>query len=136
MTEAELVAAFHSYLAAVDSEMFGYVSLLSGFLVMSYLVAVKLNAILAWIVLLLFTATCGVIVTRLSFLRTDFESLYSYILQQKNAGTIDLPWFGTNPAWGPQILGYLMFAVTVGGYLGCIAFFFFQRRNRSADDAA
>jgi hypothetical protein len=133
MNEADLIATFHGYLAAIDTLFFGYVSVLSAFLIMSYLVADKLTAILTTIVLALFTAVCGVLITRLSFLRNDFESLYSYIIQQKASGNIDLSWFGMNPELGTQILTYLVFVVTVGGYLGCIAFFFFQRNAHSDD---
>ncbi len=131
MTEAELVTAFQAYLSEINAILFGYISFISGFLIMSYLVADKLSRFLAAIVLTLFTTASGVLILRLFFTRNDFTSLYAYILQEKNAGNVGLAWIGTNPTWGPQIITYLEIATTVGGFIGCIAFFLFQRRNRT-----
>jgi hypothetical protein len=133
MTEAESIAAFQGYLSEINSILFGYIGLLSGFLIMSYLVADKLSKFLSAIVLALFTTASTVVILRLFFTRNDFTSLYQYILQQTRSGNFDLPWFGTNPAWGPQIITYMEIATTVGGFLGCIAFFLFQRRRPNVD---
>ena len=100
---------------------------------MSYFVANKLTVPLTTIVLALFTTICGILDARLILPRDDFQSLYLYILRQKGAGNIDLPWFGTNPEWAVQILTYLFYAVTVGGYVGCLAFFFYQRSEHRPD---
>ena len=131
MTEAELITAFQGYLGEINAILFGYISFISGFLIMSYLVADKLSRFLSAIVLALFTTASGVLILRLFFTRNDFASLYAYILQEKNAGNLDLAWIGTNPAWGPQVITFLEVATTVGGFVGCIAFFLFQRRNRT-----
>ena len=129
MTEAELMSSIHGYQAGIDTIFFGYVSVLSGFLIMSYFAANKLATSLSAIVLALFTVVCGVLITRLSYMRNDFEALYTYIVQQQASGNLDIPWFGTNPSFGAELISYLIYFVTVGGYLGCIAFFFFQRRS-------
>ena len=101
---------------------------------MSYLVASKLSKLLSIIVLALFTAASGVLILRLFFLRNDFASLYEYILQQAQSGSLELPWIGTNPAWGTHLLTYLEIATLVGGFVGCIAYFLFQRTKQSVDD--
>ena len=134
MTEAELITAFHGYLGEINAVLFGYISFISGFLIMSYLVADKLSKFLSIIVLALFTTTSGVLILRLLFLRNDFSSLYRYILQQTQSGNLDLPWIGTNPAWGTQLLTYLEVATLVGGFVGCIAYFLFQRKKQSVNN--
>jgi hypothetical protein len=98
MTEAELITAFQGYLGEINAVLFGYISFISGFLIMSYLVASKLSNLLSIIVLALFTTASGVLILRLLFLRNDFSSLYQYILQQIQAGKLELPWIGSNRA--------------------------------------
>jgi len=134
MTEAELITAFHGYLGEINAVLFGYISFISGFLIMSYLVASKLSKLLSIIVLALFTTASGVLILRLLFLRNDFSSLYQYILQQTQSGSLELPWIGTNPAWGTQLLTYLEVATLVGGFVGCIAYFLLQRTEQPVDD--
>ena len=132
MTEAELITAFQGYLGEINAVLFGYFSFISGFLIMSYLVASKLSRLLSTIVLVLFTTASGVMILRLLFLRNDFTSIYQHILQQTESGALDLPWIGTNPAWGTQLLTYLEVATLAGGFIGCIAYFLFQRTKQSA----
>ena len=134
MTEAELIGAFHGYLGEINAVLFGYISFISGFLIMSYLVAAKLSKLLALIVLTLFTTASGVLILRLLFLRNDFTSLYQYILRQTEAGSLDIPWIGTNPPWGTQLLTYLEVATLIGGFVGCIAYFLIRRTTQSDDD--
>ena len=131
MTEAEAIAAFQGFLAQIYVLIFGYVSLLSGFLVMSYLVAHKLTSSLVSIIVALFTAVCAVLIINLQFLRNDFSSLNTYILEQMASGNLDLPWFGNNPSWASGIVTALLSIATVGGYFGCLVFFFVQRRSRT-----
>ena len=133
MNEAELMEAFREHGQMLDALLFGYVSLLTGFLVMSYLVSEKLSTMLTVLVLTLYTLSCGLLVTRITFLRNDFQALHSFILEQQAAGSINIPWFGTNPAWGGTIVTYLIWAVTIGGYLASILFYFYQRRAHRHD---
>lgn len=134
MTEAELITAFHGYLGEINAVLFGYMSFISGFLIMSYLVAAKLSRFLSIIVLTLFTTASGVLILRSLFLRNDLSSLYQFIMRQTQSGNLELPWIGTNPAWGTQLLTLLEIATLVGGFVGCIAYFLLQRKRQSIDD--
>ena len=131
MSEAELYAALLGALGATTSILFGYMSLMSGFLFMSYLVADKLSTFLTSIVITLFSVASALLIFRMSFTRTDAEALVVYMHDQKQAGNLDMDWWGLVPAWATGITGYLEIAVTAGGYLGCIVFFFYQRRSAS-----
>ena len=128
MSEAELYSAFHGALGAANTTLFGYVSLMSGFLVMSYLGAHRLPAFLASIVVALFSLVSGLLIFQIFLNRNDAQAIASYMFEEKQSGNLDLSWFGSNPFWATTINQYLMLAVAVGGFLGCIAFFFYQRR--------
>jgi len=131
MTEAELFTSFHAAVGTANSILFAYMSLISGFLLMSYLVADKLSTYLASIVVPLFCLAAGLLIFRLQLNRNDAREIMTYMLEQKQSGALDLPWLGVNPAWTGDATAFLELAVTIGGLLGCIVFFFFQWRSRS-----
>ncbi len=127
MSEAELFTAFHAALGAAHSVLFGHISLMSGFLVMSYLAADKLSTVLAAIVIALFSAASFLMIARVFLNRNDAEAIAAYMLEQKQSGSLELSWFGVNPSWTVGATTFLEITVVVGGYLGCIVFFFYQR---------
>ena len=129
MSEAELIATFQGYLSETTQLVFGYISVMSGFLIMSYLVAHKIPRSLAAIVLGLFSAVSAVLMFRIFLNRTDTRSIVAYILEQKELGNFDLPWFGSNPWWAVEMLTYFEIAATLGGFFGCVAFFLYKRRS-------
>ena len=129
MTEAELVAAFQSYLELTYQILFGYVSLISGFLVMSYLVADKISRLLAMISVLLFSIVSALLVFGIFLNRNDAGQLMEHMRHGTQSGALDLPWLGTNPAWAASVSSLLFLVVTIGGYLACVAYFFYQRRG-------
>ena len=129
MSEAELYSSLHLALGAVTTILFGYISLLSGFLFMSYLVAEKLNTLLTSIVIALFSVSCALLVFRLYFTRSDATALVAYMNDQKQSGNLEFDWWGSVPVWATPIIGFLEVAVTIGGYIGCIVFFFYQRKS-------
>ena len=132
MTEAELLNAFHSYLSQIHTILFGYISFISGFLIMSYLAASKLSRQLSILVLGIYSVACGSLIFRLFLVRKDFVMLNQYILQGSQSGELSLPWFGTNPSWGPALLTVLDIAITIGGFVGSVVFFIIQRRDADA----
>ena len=133
MSEAELYSAFHAALGGANSLLFDYISLMFGFLIMSYLAAHRLPAFLASIVLALFSLVSGLFIFQVFLYRNDAGAIASYMFEQKQSGNLDLLWFGTNPLWAATTNAYLMIAVTVGGFLGCIMFFLYQRRSANVD---
>lgn len=133
MSEAELYSAFHDALGAASSTMFGYVSLMSGFLIMSYLAANRLPAMLAALVVALFTIFSALSIFQIFLSRNDAQAIYAYMFEQKQSGNLDLVWFGSNPPWVTTVNQYLVIAVTIGGFIGCIAYFFYQRSHARPD---
>lgn len=133
MSEGEVIEAFRDYALMVDSLLFGYVGVLTAFLVMSYFTAHKLTKFLSVIVLGLYTLTCGMLITRLTFVRNDLQALHAFILEQQATNELYAPWFGTNPSWGPVLVTWLIWAVTAGGFFASVGFFLVRRRQTEGD---
>ena len=131
MTLTDGATLFGGYLDLANQLVFGYVSILSAFLIMSYFAAHKLNKWLMMLVLVLFTIVCAILIMQLNLTRTDMASLYAYLLTLEGA---DTEWFGNNPGWAPGVLTVLLNFVTFGGYAGSIAFFFYQRSQYNSTD--
>lgn len=128
MNEAELVTAFQGYIDLNNQIFFGYVSLMSGFLVMSYLVADKISAFLASIAVTLFSLVSAQLIFGIFLNRNDAAEIMAHMLAQSQAGNFDLDWLGTNPSWSADVTTFLYIVTTVGGYIACITFFFYKRR--------
>ncbi len=129
MIEIDLISAFHGAVGLNSDTLFGYVSLMSAFLVMSYLAAHKLPGVLAWIVAVLFSVVSALLILRLFLNGSDAAALHAHILELQRMGEIDVGEFGTFPSWVATVVVALEILTTVGGYLGCIYFFLHQRRS-------
>lgn len=129
MTEYEAYDIIMSIASQTYSLMFGYFSLVFGFIVMSHLAANKLSGRLVAVVIGLYTLASVVIVLNFYALNVDLDSLYVFMLDQKANGTYELPWFGMNPPWIPKSLTMLQVLLALGGYSGSIFFFFSSRKK-------
>jgi hypothetical protein len=129
MTEYEAYDTVMSIASNTFNLMFGYFSLVFGFLVMSHMAAKKLSSQLVMVVLGLFTLACAVITLNFYALNVDLDNLYWYMLIQKESGAYDLAWFGMNPLWVPKSLTVLQVLLGLGGYFGSIFFFFYCRKR-------
>ena len=128
MSEADLIASFHGAVNLNSDIFFGYVSLMSAFLVMCYLVARKLPIVLASIVLALFSVVSALLILRLFLNGNDAAALMAHMLEQQRLGNLDLAGFGSNPL-PTRLVSSLEILSTVGGYIGCMAFFFYRRMS-------
>ena len=131
MTEYEAYDTVMSIASQTYSLMFGYFSLVFGFLVMSHMAASKLSSQLVVLVIGLYTLACLVITLNFYALNVDLDNLYLYMLAQKQSGAYDLAWFGMNPPWVPQSLTFLQVLLGLGGYFGSIVFFIYSRNKHS-----
>ena len=134
MNESELIEAFHNAISLNDNVFFGYVGIMSGFLVMSYLAADKLPRLLATIVLALFSFVSLLLMFRLYLNGGDSAALMAYMREQEALGNLNLAGFGDNPAWSDIVVPGLEILSTVGGYLGCVVFFVQRRIHGSRQD--
>jgi hypothetical protein len=128
MTEYEMMALFSDFHDTAIQIVFGYVSILSAFLIMSYFASSKLNRVHVLIVLVLFTAICFLLITQLNLTRNLMAELNTSLLDTPNSMVGK---FGTAPVVATQIITFLYNLVTFGGYIGCVVFFFYQRKQDS-----
>lgn len=133
MTAYEAIDLLQQYISETNQLQFGYFSILSAFLVMSYLISHKLNYVLITIILVLFTAFVLNFVFQIYALNLELDNLVAYISEQKNIGNYDIPWSSSEGSVTPIMLTIIQTTSTLGGYLGCIAFFFFQRHQKQKE---
>jgi hypothetical protein len=133
--QGEELTEFEAYdlLMSISSEsfqlMFGYFSIVSAFLIMSFFVADKLSTPHSYILLILFTLSSAFLVINFYALNVDLDNLYREMLSKKEQGIYELEWFGGNPVWVPVTLTYLQTLVGLGGYACSVAFFYFKRMS-------
>lgn len=130
MSEYEAVYLFRELVNDVNQITFGYLSFVYGFLVVSYLVANKLNKVLTSIVLGLYVITDIYFIFVIYFYNVDLDNLYIYIQDQITTGGYDLSWFGKNPAWATRLGTIIQFAYTTGALIGSLIFFFYRRKTK------
>ena len=129
MNEAELVAAFQGYIGLTNQLFFGYVSLLSGYLAMSYLVADKISTFLASISVGLFSIVSVLLLFGMFLSSNNAEHLMVFMRVSAVTDKLDLDWLGYNPPWATDLMSVLYILATVGGYLASIVYFFYKRRH-------
>ena len=133
MNESDLISAFHGAITINSDVFFGYVGLMSGFLVVSYLVADKLPKLLAFIVISLFTFVSLLMIFRLYLNGDAAAALLEYMKTNEALGNLDLRVFGNNPSWAGIVVPGLEILSTAGGYIGCVVFFFYRRKTQERD---
>ena len=129
MIEIDLIAAFHGAAGLNSDILFGYVSLMSAFLVMCYLAAHRLPTFLALIVSILFSVVSLLLILRLFLNGIDAAALLTHILSLQSEGIVDIGEFGDLSARSAPIVVTLEILTTVGGYIGCISFFIYRRNT-------
>lgn len=133
MTEYEAISLFNETFSNLVQVLLAHISILSAFLVMCYFAADKLNRVLVAIVIALFSLSALMLIIQINFLRTDLLNLYIVILDIQSSNADGNVWFGNTPPWIMQIQTAVQNVVTIGGYFGCIAFFYYQRATNNSE---
>jgi hypothetical protein len=130
MTEFEALDLSNQFISETNQLQFGYFSILSAFLVMSYLVAHKLSHVLIVIVLSLFSVFMLNFIAQIYANNAALDSLFIYIAEQKELGNYDLEWWSVDSGFvTPVMYTIIQTLSTFGGYVGAITFFFYQRHR-------
>jgi hypothetical protein len=132
MSEYEAFDLFANLVSQTYQLMFGFFSLISAFLIMSYSAAQKLNNVLSSIVIVLFTIISLFFVLQFYFVNTVIDSLYIDMLTKKQTEIFELNWFGSIPAWTTQLVTFIQILIAVGGYFGGLFFYFYRRKTADA----
>ncbi|MFT7289216.1 MAG: putative membrane protein YkvI [Halieaceae bacterium] len=133
MSESEAFELVLLMASELSQLMFGYFSIVSAFLIVSYLAADRLSRLQSAIILILYTICAMYVVLNLYALNTDLDNLYAEMLTKKESGVYELAWFGTNPIWIPKSLTIIQVAIGVGGYVGSVIFFFSKSKPKLND---
>lgn len=131
MTEYEAYDTVMSLASNSYQLMFGFFSLVFAFIVMSHMTARKLSGRLVAVIIALYSVAMLVIILNFYALNIDLDNLYVYMMMQKQNGTYELSWFGTNPPVLPKTLTVLQVLLGLGGYFGSLFFFFHSRQTSS-----
>lgn len=131
MTEYEAYDTVMSLASNSYQLMFGFFSLVFAFIVMSHMAAWKLSGRLVAVIIALYSVAMLVIILNFYALNMDLDNLYVYMMMQKQNGTYELSWFGTNPPILPKTLTVLQVLLGLGGYFGSLFFFFRSRQTSS-----
>ena len=131
MTEYEAYDTVMSLASNSYQLMFGFFSLVFAFIVMSHMAARKLSGRLVAVIIVLYSVAMLVIILNFYALNIDLDNLYVYMMMQKQNGTYELSWFGTNPPILPKTLTVLQVLLGLGGYFGSLFFFFHSRQTSS-----
>jgi len=132
MTEYEAVSLFYEMINTSNNHLFGYISILSAFLVMSWFAADKLSNVQMVIVLALFSLACVLLIMQINLTRTDMTSLYAHIIELQSGGASSLSWFVQNPPWFVNNIPIVLNLVTIGGYFSCLGFFFYKKGHKES----
>ena len=129
MTEYEAYDLLISLAGESFQLMFGYFSIVSAYLIMSYVAADKLGVLHSYILLVLFTLSSAFLVINFYALNVDLDNLYVDMLLKKEQGIYQLDWFGGDSVWVPKSLTVLQTLIGLGGYICSVVFFFFRRKS-------
>ena len=127
MTDYEILSLFGEFATNTQDTFINYVSILSAFIIASYLVANKLTNRMAVVLIGLFSMVAIQQGTALLLHWNDQLGLLAEI-----RGRDELGWHGANraPAWFGLVFYATYFVTVFGGYIGSLIFFFERRRVR------
>ena len=131
MNESEAFELVMLMASELSHLMFGYFSIVSAFLIMSFLVADRLSRLQSVIILILYTIFSVYVTLNIYALNIDLDSLYAEMLSKKESGEYGLDWFGSNPIWIPRSLTLIQISICLGGYFGTVVFFFSKGKPNS-----
>ena len=131
MTDYELVSVFQENLNLIFTILMSYVSIVSAFLVVGYLVAAKLKPSMVGIITGLFTLISFTMIFVMNRVAQTFVAVGNEMRKVTNDGASSLGWHNiTHEA--EFLSGGIMFAFTsilILTYFGALIFFFHQRRE-------
>ena len=129
MTPYELIYLANEFEATLMNEFMGQVTLLSGFLVVSYLVAKELNLFLSAIMILLYTLITYVISLSILTKMQDLRDVIAIIQMEIESGKQypNLRMYQAGSLADYDASYYIFMAVIIFSYLAAIAFFLIRK---------
>lgn len=131
MTDFEIANLFTEYFALMQSQIINYASVLFAFLLAGYLIASKLQRVMATVIVVIFSAFAIDSLMTTWFLGIDVVELQLLMRERVASGSQELT-FHAAARDGFNVNLYMITVVRVStgvlAYFGAIWFFFYQRR--------
>ena len=131
MTDFEIANLFTEYFALMQSQIINYASVLFAFLLAGYLIASKLQRVMATVIVVIFSAFAIDSLMTTWFLGIDVVELQLLMRELVASGSQELT-FHAAARDGFNVNLYMITVVRVStgvlAYFGAIWFFFYQRR--------
>ena len=131
MTDYELGSLFVEYLAVLQDQYINYATVLFAFLLVGYFAAHKLKPLMVVLVLALFTAFAVDSMIAILLVNSDLSELTNLMRERIGEGSTALTYHaGARGDLDMQMTFFrpLRVFVLVGGYIGAVFFFFYQRK--------
>ena len=130
MTNYELTYLFYEAIQVGNGTMANYMTLVFGMLVTSYLAAHRLDRVMMWIALVIYSMFALGFCNEIFQSYSDFARLGLLLAERGQLPDSDLGWFGA-VAVGEEpfhVIPKLVALMTLAAYAGSIAFFFRARK--------
>jgi hypothetical protein len=136
MTEYEHAILFLELIQTGNATMANYMTLVFGMLVTSYLAAHRIDRVMLWIALAIYTMFALGFCNELIQIYSDFSRLGLQMVELGQDPNTDLGWIGPIAA-SPDffhILPTIIRIMTIGAFVGSLVFFFRARRSNLSKD--
>lgn len=134
MTDYELSNLLFQSLSVANATMANYMTLVFGMLVSSYLAAHRLDRIMMWIALVLYSVFALGFCNEIFQVYSDFSRIGLQLSERSALPDTSLLWFSAvgNSGDGLAAIPHIVRIMTVGTYIGSILFFFRARKANKA----
>jgi len=134
MTNYELTYLFYEAVQTGDGTMTNYMTLVFGMLVTSYLAAHRIDRVMMWIALFIYSMFALGFCNGIFQAYSDFSRIGLTLAERGKLPESDLGWFGpvVNGAGSVKFVPSTVGVMVIGAYAGSIAFFFQARKANLA----
>ncbi|KAA9134149.1 hypothetical protein F3N42_00985 [Marinihelvus fidelis] len=135
MSEFEQVSLFFQIVSVGNGTMANYMTLVFGMLVTSYLAAHRIDRVMMWIALVIYSMFALGFCNEIYQVYSDFSRLGIVLAERGQLPQSGLGWFGpvATSADALPVIPWMVLAMTLLAYVGSVAFFFRARRSAWGD---
>lgn len=134
MTDYELTYLFFQAVQTGNATMANYMTLVFGMLVTSYMAAHRLDRVMMWIALLIYSMFALGFCNEIFQVYSDFARLGLMLAERGKAPGHDLTWFGpvVSGSGSMHVIPKAVLTMIFCAYVGSICFFFQARKANKA----
>lgn len=135
MSAFEQTYLFFEIISVGNATMANYMTLVFGMLVTSYLAAHRLDRVMMWIALVIYSMFALGFINEIFQAYSDFARLGLALAEKGQLPNADLAWFGPVAVGegAMHVIPTIVLIMTLSAYIGSIAFFFRARKANLAD---